>query len=69
MKRWDSQAHERIDNPRVDAFLEDVIAVCRKHSLSIGHEDGHGSFLVHMDEGAHEYNFGWLREAGIERGR
>jgi hypothetical protein len=33
-------------SPEVVAFLEEVLAVCDKHKLSISHEDGHGAFLV-----------------------
>jgi hypothetical protein len=28
------------------AFLLEIIEVCKKHNLSIGHEDGHGAFLI-----------------------
>ncbi len=28
------------------AFLHDLQAVCGKHNLSLGHEDGHGAFLI-----------------------
>lgn len=30
----------------ISAFLEEIEAVCERHSISIGHEDGHGRFLI-----------------------
>ena len=48
------------ENPAVDAFIEEVLAVCKKHGMSIGHEDGHGGFAIerYMDG-----NVEWLRGA------
>ena len=48
------------DVPELKAFLDDIEAVCRKHNLSISHEDGHGAFHV---EDASDFNIGWLRDA------
>jgi hypothetical protein len=45
---------------RVDAFLEEVIAVSKKHGLSISHEDRHGAFEI---EKFSESNASWLRAA------
>lgn len=66
MKRWDATAHGYVENPEVDAFLDEIIAVCRKHGFSIGHEDGQGAFLI--DE-VDEQNFDWLRGAHLEKRR
>lgn len=30
----------------IDDFLIDIINICKKHNLSIGHEDTHGAFLI-----------------------
>ncbi len=46
----------------VKLFLEEVIEVCRKHELSISHEDGHGSFLVEKD---YSSNYEWLLDARL----
>ena len=46
MKRWNTRDNRNEESPKIDAFLEEVIEVCRKHGMSISHEDGHGSFLV-----------------------
>lgn len=47
-----------------DAFLDDVIAVYKKHGLAIGHEDGHGAFIVETFD---ESNMQWLLAAHDER--
>lgn len=66
MKRWSGAANERVEVPEVDAFLAEIEAVCRKHGMTISHEDGHGAFLV---EPMSERNLEWLREARDERDR
>lgn len=46
--------------PDVDAFLAELVEVCRKHGFSLGHEDNHGAFLVEkFDVG----NLEWLLDA------
>jgi len=47
-------------SPKVEAFLAEVIAVSRKHGLSIDHEDNHGAFLVVEFS---EENAQWLNAA------
>jgi hypothetical protein len=42
---------------RMEKFLEDIKMVCKKHNLSISHEDYHGAFLI---EGYDEDNIKWL---------
>lgn len=62
MKRWHAKLGSTGEQefPAVDAFIEDVIAVYRKHGLTIAHEDGHGAFII---EGLDEHNERWLRDA------
>lgn len=63
-ERWDRSSGEtkRTERPDVDAFLEEIIAVCERHGFSISHEDGHGGFIIEeRDEG----NFDWLRGAEV----
>lgn len=65
MERWDKTKGERGDfteNVAVDRFIEEIIEVCKRHNLSISHEDGHGAFLIEEQD---EHNFGWLRNAHI----
>jgi hypothetical protein len=45
----------------VKAFLSEVIEVCKKHGMSISHEDWQGGFEV---ENASESNYNWLLGAG-----
>lgn len=46
MERWIEIKQKGGENSKIDAFLEDVVSVCRKHGLSIEHEDAHGGFEV-----------------------
>lgn len=46
MLRYSNLAHTRIENPKINAFLHDVIRVCENHGLSLSHEDKHGAFEV-----------------------
>lgn len=43
------------------AFLDEIEAVCRRHNLSIAHEDREGGFEI---EPFSDDNMDWLREAG-----
>jgi hypothetical protein len=52
------------DDPRTRAFLDDLIAVYRKHGMSLGHEDHQGAFLV---EDLAERNVDWLVDAFDKR--
>lgn len=46
---WDEFTREFIETPtEMEAFIEDIVAVFRKHGFSIGHEDGHGGFKIHL---------------------
>lgn len=67
MKRWDdrlSKMNKEIENKKVDNFLEDIIKICKKHNLSISHEDNGGSFIIE------DYDIElsqWLLAASISR--
>lgn len=60
MKRWASSKGDYIEDAKIDAFIEEVIKVCKRHRFSIGHEDGHGAFEI---EKFNDSNAGWLRDA------
>ena len=46
MKRWNCSANAYIESKSADDFLEEVVSVCRKHGISIGHEDNQGGFEI-----------------------
>jgi hypothetical protein len=45
---------------KVEKFLDAIERLCRIHGLSIGHEDGHGAFVI---EKYNDHNLQWLRQA------
>lgn len=61
MARWMTRRKENGDTPAIDLFIEEIIAVCKKHGMSISHEDGHGAFVIENED--NERNFDWLRDA------
>lgn len=63
-KRFNIDKNAREDAPDVDAFLNEVLAVCRKHNMSLGHEDGQGGFIV--VRGFAERDAEWLMAAMFE---
>ncbi len=46
MKRWNTKLGKEISTPVIDAFLSEIVEVCKKHKLSLSHEDRHGAFKV-----------------------
>jgi len=46
-KRWSVRKSDNFEVEDIEKFLEAIEAVCRKHGLSISHEDGHGGFQIH----------------------
>ena len=63
MKRWSKKGGEfggYIENKKVDMFLGEVCDVCKRHGLSISHEDSHGGFEVTDYD---EFFSGWLMRA------
>jgi len=60
MKRWSRKNSDYIQNDKIDKFIEDIKAVCKKHDLSISHEDCQGSFKI---EPFSDDNIEWLQNA------
>ncbi len=62
IKRHRVGKFEPVENKKVDAFLKEIIEVCKKRGFSLSHEDTHGAFIV---EEYDEDNIQWLMEAMI----
>lgn len=60
MARWIKSKSNYGASPSVDAFIEELLAVCRKHGFALAHEDTHGAFeIVKLEEG----DLDWLQQA------
>lgn len=46
MKRWNNKHGKNVENPKIDAFLKDIVGVYKKHGLAITHEDNYGAFGI-----------------------
>ena len=58
---WDEFEQTYVEAPaEMEAFIEDIVSVFRKHGFSIGHEDGHGGFKIHL---LSEENIRWFKGA------
>lgn len=60
MRRWNQKLKKRTVNPLVDVFISDIIKVCKKHKLSLSHEDLYGAFVI---ERYHKIYSKWLMTA------
>jgi hypothetical protein len=60
MKRYNITTKDERRNRKVDAFLEEIIGVCKKHGLSISHEEHYGPFEIEVFSADNEK---WLRSA------
>lgn len=65
-QRWHIHEVSNATNSRVDEFLKDIEQVCRKHGMSIGHEDGHGTYGAFVvSENLREDDIEWLNNAHV----
>lgn len=62
MKRYRRGKSGSIEIKEVDAFLREIVRVCKEHGFSLSHEDTHGAFVVEKYE---EDNIQWLMDAMI----
>ena len=44
----------------IATFLDEFESLCKKHDVSIGHEDCHGAFIIEKYD---DWNIEWLRQA------
>lgn len=63
-KRWSRNENRDIETPEVDAFVEEVLQVCRKHGIAIRHEDIGGAFV--LSPLRDETDLEWFRYAMTE---
>lgn len=61
--RWDCEKGKHREAPEIDAFIEDLVAVCQKHKMSLGHEAHAGAFEVYPQVFPDALE--WLRQAHI----
>ena len=64
MKRWNEKINKRIESKEADEFLNDIIEVCKKHGLSLSHEDVGGGFLI---DDYNETDTKWVKAAAISK--
>ncbi len=63
MKTYHKQLNAIIDTPRyLLEFYQDIEDVCKKHNLSISHEDAYGSFEIEKFD---EQNILWLKGSAL----
>ena len=62
MEHWGMRANTYVVCMQADAFIREIEVVCKKHNMSIGHEDRHGAFIItkYSDE-----SIEWLKDANI----
>ena len=64
IRRWLKHQSTHGENPKIDAFLHDIMMVCNKHKLILSHEDHHGAFeVVDLTPQTRENNGAWLMDA------
>lgn len=49
-----------LNETNISAFMDGYEALCKKHKLSLSHEDGHGAFLIQDFD---PENVKWVRNA------
>jgi hypothetical protein len=63
METWDVQKSQIIKTPEKQInFLNEIRQVCKKHGLSISHEDKEGAFEI---ENFSQDNIDWLMNANM----
>jgi len=60
--RWNSKLGEEVENEEIDKFLKEIKEVCKKHNMSIAHQDEGGGFII---ENYDDIYIKWLSNASI----
>lgn len=64
MKTYIKSINEIVDTPQhLLDFYNDIDEVCKKHNLSISHEDEYGAFEIEKYD---EQNIRWLKSAALK---
>ncbi len=61
--RWSNKENKEIEAKRVDAFLDEVHQVCKKHGFCIETDDCQGGFVIERYDD--EKDFEWLGYASV----
>jgi hypothetical protein len=61
-RRWVKKLSAHGEDRAIDRFLWEIIEVCRRHGLAIGHEDTHGAFEIY-DLKSNPDALKWLKDA------
>ena len=65
LKRLTQNDIHDITEEKKEDFLKEIEEVCKKHNLSISHEDSQGAFEI---EKYHQQNIEWLKDADFYTG-
>jgi hypothetical protein len=55
MKRWDVKNEVYVENKKIDDFLNEIIAISKKHGLSIYDDEQNGIVITKYDDEYSEY--------------
>lgn len=62
---WSTQKREHVKmSEEIRSFLIEYEELCRKHNITLSHEDGHGAFLI---DDFSESNIEWVSQASDDR--
>ena len=67
MKRWDSNVNDWTEVPDVEAFLMEIIEVCRRHNMTFSQEDTGNALGVRRGFDSGEDGAGWIVQASVSK--
>lgn len=63
-RRWICKEGKFGENPKIDAFLAEILEVSKKHGMLISHEDSGGAFeIVAINPKTEKSHISWLMGA------
>lgn len=54
MNRYNTAIGKHVQSDKQDAFIEELIGVCKRYNMSICHEDCHGAFVIQKHAKVHD---------------